>query len=351
MQGSIWRAVSFAQTTEAVGAASARALLDQAALGFAQSPVAMTLADPHRPDCPVTHVNDAFTRMTGYAAAECVGRNCRFLQGPRTDAETVERIGEAVREGRDAQFELLNYRRDGTPFWNGLRLAPVRDERGQTVAICSTQIDVSELRMAREAEAHADMRAREVGHRIKNAFQAIESMVKLSARGAQVPRLVDKIATRVRAISNANATALAQPYHSAVSIVPVVADVLDPYQGPGHARRVRMHGPRVNVFPGTVSVLALVLNELAVNATHHGALSVPHGTVDLSWSLDGADFHEATEVTFEWRETGGPVTCAPLRTGEGIATIDTLLAAAGGRIARSWCPEGLVARVVLPRER
>lgn len=350
MQGSIWRTVAFAQDRRRPGGAereaSSRTLVG---LGFMQSPVAMVLADPGRPDCPITHVNAAFTRLTGYSAVESVGRNARFLQGPRTDAEAVEAVGAAIREGRETQVELLNYRRDGTPFWNGLRVAPVLDARGTVTAWCAAQTDVSELRMAREAEAHADMRAREVGHRIKNAFQAIEGMVKLSARGAQVPDLVDKIATRVRAISNANATALAEPYRTSVAIAPVIADVLDPYQG--RNSRIRMAGPPVQVFPGTVSVLALVLNELAVNALRHGALGVPEGHVELDWTLDAAELHEATQVTLRWRECGGPAVHAPSGPGEGIAMIDTLLAAAGGRIERSWQRAGLVVRVALPRER
>ena len=320
------------------------------AAGFEQSPVSMSVADPGRPGCPLVHVNAAFTRLTGYTLADSVGRNCRFLQGPMTDPLAAEAVGEAVREGREAAVEILNYRRDGTPFWNGLRISPVRDGRGRTVALLGMQEDVTALHNARAAERQAARHAREVTHRIKNAFQVIESMVKLSGRGSRSPRLVEKIATRVRAIATAHATSLAQPQMAAVPLEPVVRDVLDPYQGPGGGR-IRVGGPLVNVFPGTVSVLAVVLNELAVNALRHGALSRPHGTVHVTWHGTHADLDESTEVAFDWVERGGPTAVPPLHHGEGGATVERLLGASGGRIERSWQPEGLRVRLTLPRQR
>ena len=319
-------------------------------LAFDQNPVAMTLVDVERSGQPLIAVNAAFSVLTGYAAHECLGRNCRFLQGPRTDPAAVETIALAVAQSRAMQVEILNYRRDGTPFWNALRVSPVRSEDGRVRAYVATQHDMTELHLAREAETRAHLQAREVTHRIKNAFQAIESMVKLSARGAMMPQLVDKIATRVRAISNAHATALAQPGDAAVSVVAVVRDVLDPYQG-ASGGRIAIEGRGVRVFPGTVSVLALVLNELAVNAQRHGALSRSQGHVRLSWTTGRADLDETTEVAFDWIEHDGPTLMRVPASGEGTETIDLLLRAAGGRIAREWRPEGLAVRVILPRER
>ena len=321
---------------------------DLLSLSFEQSPVAMTLVDVEQAGQPLIAANAAFTALTGYGAHECLGRNCRFLQGPRTDPAAVEAIALAVAQGRAAQVEILNYRRDGSPFWNALRVSPVRSADGRVRAYAATQHDMTELHLAREAETRAHLQAREVTHRIKNAFQTIESIVKLSARGTLRPRLIEKIATRVRALSDAHATALAQPGDASVPVAAVVRDVLDPYRGVGD--RIIIEGRAVRVFPGTVSVLALVLNELAVNAQRHGALSRPDGRVDLLWTTGSTDA-ETAEVAFDWIERAGPrLTHAP-RPGEGTHTIDVLLEAAGGRIARAWRPEGLAVRVILPRER
>ena len=273
------------------------------ALGFMQNAVPLTLADPNRPGCPMIYVNQAFVRLTGYDADECVGRNCRFLQGPDTDPAAVETVSLAVAERRSARVDLLNYRKDGTPFWNGLHIGPIHDHLGRTVAIFGSQTDVTALRTARHAERQALFHAAEVAHRVKNAFQVIESMVKLSGRGGQVPQLIEKISTRVRAIATAHASSLAQPGRKAVLVSPVVEDVLDPYQGLA-GNRIRVEGPPVHVFPGTVSVLALVLHELATNAVRHGALSRPGGHVTVGWTGRDAALGEMTEVVFSWEERG-----------------------------------------------
>ena len=89
------------------------------------SSVSFTISDPRRPDNPLVWVNPAFQRMTGYEPAEIIGRNCRFLQGQGTDRAAVRRVREAIEQGEAVRAELLNYRKDGTPFWNSFTISPV----------------------------------------------------------------------------------------------------------------------------------------------------------------------------------------------------------------------------------
>jgi PAS domain S-box-containing protein len=84
----------------------------------------MVVTDPNLPDNPIVFANGAFCDLTGYARGD-LGRNCRFLQGARTDRATVRQIGEALAERRPVAVEVLNYRKDGTPFWNALFIGPV----------------------------------------------------------------------------------------------------------------------------------------------------------------------------------------------------------------------------------
>lgn len=111
----------------------------------------ITIADASTPELPLIYVNQAFTAMTGYAPAEVIGRNCRFLSGPETDVESRRRIFEALREGSSIRIELVNYRKSGEKFWNHLTLYPVRNAAGELRYFVGSQSDITERRDA-EAE-------------------------------------------------------------------------------------------------------------------------------------------------------------------------------------------------------
>ena len=95
--------------------------------------MAMIITNPRQHDNPIVFVNEAFLRLSGYERHEIMGQNCRFLQGPDTDRGAVTQVREAVENNRDIAIDLLNYRKDGTPFWNALYLSPVINEAGETV--------------------------------------------------------------------------------------------------------------------------------------------------------------------------------------------------------------------------
>lgn len=101
------------------------------------------IADPSLPDCPIVFASDGFLDFTGYTREEILGRNCRFLQGERTDKRAVREIRKAVDEGRECTVRLLNYTKQGKPFWNMFTLAPVRDETGKIRFFAGIQVDVT----------------------------------------------------------------------------------------------------------------------------------------------------------------------------------------------------------------
>ncbi|SDN33838.1 EAL domain-containing protein [Vreelandella arcis] len=102
------------------------------------------IADATQPELPIVYANRAFTMMTGYAQAEVLGQNCRFLQGAGTDPTDVALIRQHLSEQRDIHVTLRNYRKDGSLFWNDLYIAPVRNPDGQLTHYVGVQHDVTE---------------------------------------------------------------------------------------------------------------------------------------------------------------------------------------------------------------
>jgi sigma-B regulation protein RsbU (phosphoserine phosphatase) len=131
----------------------------------------ITIADARLPDRPLIYANEGFERMTGYPVAEVLGRNCRFLQGPDTDAPVVAEIRAALAECRECIVEILNYRKNGTTFWNRLSITPLRDSSGKVTHFIGIQSDVTARRQAEDG--------------LRRAKEALEQDLRLAARVQQ----------------------------------------------------------------------------------------------------------------------------------------------------------------------
>jgi two-component system cell cycle sensor histidine kinase/response regulator CckA len=104
------------------------------------------VSDPRAPDHPIIYASPGVTRLTGYEPAEIVGRNCRFLHGKDTDPASIAVLRGAIREERSCVVELVNYRKDGTVFWNSLALSPLKDAHGVLTNFVGVQTDVTARR-------------------------------------------------------------------------------------------------------------------------------------------------------------------------------------------------------------
>nr|AML79401.1 putative LOV domain-containing protein [Drakaea elastica] len=101
------------------------------------------VSDATKPDHPIMYASAGFFRMTGYTSREVIGRNCRFLQGSGTDPAEISKIREVLASGSNYCGRILNYKKDGTPFWNLLTVAPIKDEEGNVLKFIGMQVEVS----------------------------------------------------------------------------------------------------------------------------------------------------------------------------------------------------------------
>lgn len=311
---------------------------------MSQTRMAVCLSDPSAPDAPIVFANRAFLELTGYSEEEVIGRNCRFLQGPGTDPEKVSQIRKALEKETVVVVEMMNYRKDGSSFWNALHLGPIYDDAGKLLYFFGSQWDVSEVHAARADEAYAKAMSRELSHRMKNMFSVIGAIVNITGRAQGIQEEVRTINDRIQALGRAYEPTLDEASLGSIEVGQAIKSVLAPYDPEG--QRIRYSGDGIRVDPNVVSVLGLTFHELATNAIKYGALSNPDGVVDVEWqNLDPAD----GRLKIVWIEQGGPtITQVPEGAGTGHGIMSRLMSLAQGEVSYHWKPEGLVVTVMAP---
>ena len=151
---------------------------------IAASSNSILIADASRPDIPIIYCNPAFEKLTGYSSEEVIGRNCRFLQGPDTDAAELDKLRSSLRSGTEIKVVLKNYRKDQTPFWNELTVSPILDNEGKLTHFIGVQNDISK-RVAAET-----------------ALQESEERLRAIATATPVPMLITRLEDSVILYAN-----------------------------------------------------------------------------------------------------------------------------------------------------
>ncbi|MCD5994048.1 PAS domain-containing protein [Pseudomonas sp. CDFA 602] len=155
----------------------------------------MIVTDPNSPDNPIIFANRAFLEMTGYSADDIIGSNCRFLQGPDTDRSVVQSIRTAIKDRTDISTEILNYRKDGSSFWNALFISPVFNDDGKLIYFFASQLDISRrrdaeeaLRQAQKMEALGQLTGG-IAHDFNNLLQVMGGYIDLIGSAAEKPTI------------------------------------------------------------------------------------------------------------------------------------------------------------------
>lgn len=174
-----------------------------AALQMTRMP--MILTDPRQGDNPIVFANKAFLDLTGYEESEILGRNCRFLQGAETDRDAVAELRAAIKAREAIALELINYRRDGSPFWNAVFVAPVLDPEGELLYFFASQLDVTRrraseqaFRQAQKMEAIGQLTAG-LAHDFNNLLQVVSGNIDIVANQVEDERQQRLLSNAARA--------------------------------------------------------------------------------------------------------------------------------------------------------
>jgi PAS domain S-box-containing protein len=330
--------------------------------------MAMVITDPRKPDNPIVFCNEAFQRLTGYSRPEIVGHNCRFLQGPETSAADVAKVRAAIDAGESVEVDLLNYRKDGSTFWNALFISPVRGDDGEIKYFFSSQLDVTARveavaeverqkavvdhevkRRTAELEAALDAQTlllHEVDHRVKNNLTMIGSLLRLQLRQIGDAALASKLEDMLERI-DALATVHRKLYQSsdvrrfdiAAFAETLAADVIGSSGRTDIALETRMEP--IEIASEQASALGLVINEILTNAIKHGFPEGRPGTLRLT--ANQVDGHASIAI----EDDGVGIVHDRLTGGLGRTLITRLSKQAGADV--SWTRLERGTRVVVSR--
>jgi PAS domain S-box-containing protein len=256
----------------------------------------MVITDPAQHDNPIVFANEAFQHLTGFGLDEIIGRNCRFLQGPDTDKTEVSRIREAIGEGHSISADLLNYRKDGTTFWNALYLSPVRNDAGAIKFFFASQLDVTARveaqrliteqksiievevsKRTRELEEALEAKSvllHEIDHRVKNNLMMIGSLLRMQSRQIGDPILAARLKDmleRVEALASVHRQLYQSDNLQRFDVGALAKTLLDNIVGASGRSEIlaRSVCEQIEVSARLATPLGLILNEIMTNSVKH----------------------------------------------------------------------------------
>jgi len=285
----------------------------------------------------VTSWNRSAERIFGYTASEMIGQPITVLMPPDRIAEESRILACSMKGERLDHFETVRQRKDGRLIDISLTISPVRNRDGTVIGVSKIARDITQRK---QIERQAAILAREAEHRTKNILATVSAAVELSE--SDTPEgLKAAIRGRIQALAKVH-TLFLESRWSGAELNQLIAQELSPYRT--DCERALIEGPRIMLEPTVAQALAVTVHELATNAAKYGALSVPGGSVQMSWSQspDGA-------LAIRWIELGGPMVAPPTRQGFGNRVMNSLIEQTGGTIAFDWREDGLCCNVTIAK--
>lgn len=292
----------------------------------------------------IIFLNSAAETMFGYTSEELLGDSIdvlvpdRFRVGHRADHSLFCSSDLAVRRAMGAGREVQGRRKDGLEFAVEISLSrQLLDGLHIGTAVIR---DVS-VRIAEEKQRQ--LVASEVAHRLRNLMAVINSIVSLTARfSSSAEALKDALLGRFSAISRTNESLIRRSWNEA-DLRELLESELAPYHN--NSSTITLEGPDIAINREIAVALALVIHELATNASKYGALSTQAGRLEVHWR---ATTDHARVLELMWRETGGPAVIPPANRGFGSELISASLSGHGGKAELTFFATGVHCDLSLP---
>ena len=211
------------------------------------TPMAMLFTDAKEPGSPIIFANDSFLTLTGYVREEVLGQKFNFLLAHGTDKEAMTLVDVEFEGKSDGDPDMLCSRKDGTEFWAGLFVHPVRDESGTIVQHFISLVDLTKYK---NEQIQSRMLIDELNHRVKNTLSTVQSIVWQALRTVSDPKLIRvSIESRLLALSRSHDLLTREKWKSA-RLYDVIHDALEPFGvADGRAERIVIKGERVRFPP------------------------------------------------------------------------------------------------------
>lgn len=307
----------------------------------------MMFTDAKAPGHPIIFANDAVLALTGYDRDEMLGQHFDFLLARSANSGSLKPVDDPFADGAEEDTEGHYRHKEGGVFRAALFISAVHDKTGEVAQHFISLVDLS--KHEREEERLRFV-LDELNHRTQNTLATVQSIMLQTLRGRAEKQLVDVLERRILALAKAHGL-LGRDNWEAVPIRDVLEVVLRPICSSGLQRpRLTLDGPDIRIGPKATLTLALVLHEMASNATRHGALSDGDGQVDVAWRMVATP--DGDRMRLEWRERGGPPVHLPTRKGFGSRLLDNGLGQElRGAVNVEYAPAGMICTIIMPVSR
>ena len=289
------------------------------------------------PDLRIRTWNGGAERLYGYTAAEALGLSLEMIC-PEDLRNEQNGLYQQTMNGKPVLLETVRRHKDGRLIPVGVSGSPIFAPDGRVIGVAAVHRDMTQNR---EYKEHLGFTLRELSHRTKNLLAVVQGLARMMARRSDS---LDEFEVRFRGCIQALAYShdlLIQHEWQGATLHELLAVQLAPFGGLD-SRKFSVQGPEVFLGPSAMQSLGLVMHELATNATKHGALSRPAGSVTVDWARE-----KDQGVKLVWREQGGPPVTQPTRKGFGQVVFERIGASLDGEITTEFPPEGFACTVTI----